>query len=275
MEDQKIRLDFMLYDKGLVTSRERGKEYINQGIVYVDGKVEKKCGKKISSSATIDIRGNTIPYVSRGGLKLDKAIKTFNIDLKDKICMDIGASTGGFTHCMLKFGARKVFAIDVGTDQLVKELKEDKRVVSMENTNIKYVTENQIGELCDFISIDVSFISLTKVIPNALNLLKKDGEIVALIKPQFEAGIGKVSKKGVVKNKKLHEEIIINIITFLTEQGLFVMNIDYSPIKGPNGNIEYLIQFRKEPKGIDKYFDIREVSNIVCLSHRHLNTEGI
>ncbi len=274
MTEDKMRLDLLVYNKGLVSSRERAREYITSGKIYVNGIMEKKCGKKVCSNSNVEIRGEVLPYVSRGGLKLHKALKSFKINLKDKVCLDIGASTGGFTHCMLTFEAKKVFAIDVGRDQLVSQLREDNRVISMENTNIRGVTKETIGELCDFASIDVSFISLTKVIPHVLELLKSNGEVVALIKPQFEAGIGKVSKKGVVRNIKIHEEVILNVVTFLIESGLHIINLDYSPIKGPNGNIEYLIYFSKD-NNLMENFDVRQISYIISRSHAELDREGI
>ena len=193
----------------------------------------------------MNLKEKILPYVSRGGLKLEKAINSFGIDLEDKVCLDIGASTGGFTDCMLQHGACKVYSIDVGTNQLDDKLRRNERVVSMENTNIRYLTVDSIGELADFASIDVSFISLEKVIPNLMNLLKDDGSVVALIKPQFEVGIGIVNKKGVVKKPSEHVKAIVKVLNLLKSLNVKVINVSYSSIKGPNGNIEYLIYFTK------------------------------
>lgn len=274
MIEEKIRLDVLVLDKKLVPSREKAREYILSGKIYVDDKLEKKCGRKVNLDSSIEIRGEILPYVSRGGLKLEKAIKKFNIDLENKVCLDIGASTGGFTDCMLKFGAKKVYAIDVGSEQLVHELKEDSRVVSMEKTNIRNVTKEQIGELCNFASIDVSFISLDKVIPSVLNLTSQEGSIMALVKPQFEAGIGKVNKKGVVKDKNVHMDVLYKVITFLKENSLKIIGLDYSGIKGPNGNIEYLIYFTKDNSYIGE-FNTNSISDVVFKSHEILNSEDI
>lgn len=274
MVDEKIRLDMLVLEKNLAASREKAREYISTGKIFVDGIVETKAGRKVSKAALVEMRGEAIPYVSRGGLKLEKAIKAFNINLKDKTCLDIGASTGGFTDCMLQNGAKKVFAIDVGSDQLSPVLREDIRVVSMENTNVRNLTQEALGELCDFASIDVSFISLDKVIPHVEKLLKDSGEVVALIKPQFEAGIGKVSKKGVVKQEKVHIEVIYKVITFLIENNFKVINLDYSSIKGPNGNIEYLVQFAKGNYTKEE-FKTNLITEIVKESHAVLSSEGI
>lgn len=274
MSEDKIRLDMLVVQKQLAPSREKAREYILTGKIYVNGKEEKKCGLKVNVESQVEMRGEVIPFVSRGGLKLAKAIKDFDINLNGAICLDIGASTGGFTECMLLNGAAKVFAIDVGRDQLAEKLRQDKRVVSMEGTNIRNLTIDDVGELSDFASIDVSFISLDKVIPHVLNLLKEQGQVVALIKPQFEAGRGKVSKKGVVKNSKLHEEIILNVINLLKENNATVIDLNYSGIKGPNGNIEYLINFTKDVTKISN-FDSSLVSNTVKTAHERLNSEEI
>jgi 23S rRNA (cytidine1920-2'-O)/16S rRNA (cytidine1409-2'-O)-methyltransferase len=274
MEGNTFRLDILVFHKSIATSREKAREYINSGKIYVDGIVEKKCGKKVNLDSKVELRGDIIPYVSRGGMKLEKAIKTFNIQLDDKVCIDIGASTGGFTDCMLQFGARKVYAIDVGHDQLASVLLNDHRVKSMENTNIRTLTSKEIGELCDFACVDVSFISLDKVVPNVINLIKDEGEVVALIKPQFEAGIGKVSKRGVVRNHKMHIDVIYKVVTFLKENHLKILNLDFSNIKGPNGNIEYLIHFTKNPSYVET-FNTSNISDVVYKSHKTLNLEGI
>lgn len=269
-----IRLDMLVFNKNIATSREKAREYIISGKILVNGSVEKKCGRKVKEDVIIEMIGDAIPYVSRGGLKLEKAIKSFNIDLKNNICTDIGASTGGFTQCMLEFGASKVYAIDVGSNQLATVLLNDDRVISMENTNIRNLKYEQIGEKCDFASIDVSFISLDKVVPNVLNLIKDQGQVVALIKPQFEVGRGKVSKKGVVKDPSLHIEVIYKFVTFLKENNIKIMGLDFSSIKGPNGNIEYLIYFTKDSKIIES-FNTSYISDVVYKSHKELNSEEV
>lgn len=244
MSGKKERLDILLVEKGIFTSRERAKTSIMAGKIFVDGQRVDKAGEKINVDADIIFKGQEIPYVSRGGLKLEKAMKYFGVTLKDKVCMDIGASTGGFTDCMLQNGAIKVFSIDVGYGQLAWKLRQDERVVCMERTNIRHVTIEDTKEFADFASIDVSFISLKLVLPKAKELLTREGEVVALIKPQFEAGKGKVGKKGVVRDKNVHIEVIEMISTFAVDNGFAILNLDYSPIKGPEGNIEYLIHLR-------------------------------
>ena len=226
------------------------------GIVFVDEQKLDKAGEMISLDAKIEVRGNVCPYVSRGGLTLEKAINEFDIDLTDKVCMDIGASTGGFTDCMLQNGAKKVFSVDVGYGQFAWKLRQDERVVCMERTNIRYVTKEDIGETLDFASIDVSFISLTKVLPVAFSLTKDTGEVVALIKPQFEAGREQVGKKGVVRDGNVHKEVIENVIRFSNSIGFGVKALSFSPIKGPEGNIEFLVYLYK---GENKFYDINEV----------------
>lgn len=269
MGEEKQRLDTLLVEAGYFTSRERAQSTIMAGKVYIDGIKKTKCGEKVKVASSIEVRGEEMPFVSRGGYKLDKAIKAFGIELKDKKCMDIGASTGGFTDCMLQNGAIKVFSIDVGYGQFAWKLRVDERVVCMERTNVRYVTSEQIGELCNFASIDVSFISLTKVIPPVLNLLDDCGEIVALIKPQFEAGRDKVGKKGVVKNIETHIEVITNIINFLHQNNLNIIDLDFSPIKGPEGNIEYLVYFSKD-KNKNSNFTDAKIQEIVDKSYLHL-----
>ncbi|WP_373898383.1 TlyA family RNA methyltransferase [Haloimpatiens sp. FM7315] len=246
MCDTKERLDVELVKRELFLSREKARESISKGEIYVNGVCIIKPSKKVGKEDKLEFRGKILPYVSRGGLKLEKAIKEFNIDLKAKVCFDIGASTGGFSDCMLQNDAFKVFAIDVGTGQLHEKIKEDKRVVNLEKTNIRYLNYDKVGEYGDFASIDVSFISLTKVIPSVVALLKEKGEVVALIKPQFEAGKGKIGKHGVVKKQQVHVEVINNICNFLILHKLSILNLSYSPIKGPEGNIEYLIYFTKD-----------------------------
>ncbi len=215
------------------------------GSVYVEGQKEDKPGTAFPDGVQIEVRGNTLPYVSRGGLKLEKALKNFNVSVEGKVCTDVGSSTGGFTDCMLQNGAKKVFAIDVGRGQLDWKLRQDERVVCMEKTNIRYVTPEDIGEPVDFSSIDVSFISLTKVLVPVRDYLTKDGEIVALIKPQFEAGREKVGKKGVVREKSTHREVIGKVADFAVSAGFDVLELEFSPIRGPEGNIEYLIHLKK------------------------------
>ena len=242
----KIRLDVYLTENGLTQSRERAKSLIMAGQVYVKNQKCDKAGTMLDENETqVEIRGEQLKYVSRGGLKLEKAMEVFHITLTDKVTMDIGASTGGFTDCMLQNGARKVYSVDVGYGQFAWKLRQDRRVVNMERTNIRYVTQKDIGEMIDFASIDVSFISLKLVLPPAYNLLKDDGEIVALIKPQFEAGKGQVGKKGVVRDKKVHFQVIREVIDFATSNGFALLGLSYSPIKGPEGNIEYLAYMKK------------------------------
>ncbi len=241
----KVRLDALLVDKGLAQSRERAKALIMAGQVYIDNQKCDKAGQQVDESVTPEVRGETLKYVSRGGLKLEKALKVFPISLEGRVTMDIGASTGGFTDCMLQNGARKVFAVDVGYGQFAWKLRSDERVVNMERTNIRYVTPEDIGEKIDFASIDVSFISLRLVLPVAKNLLADDGEIVALIKPQFEAGREQVGKKGVVRDIKVHYEVIKNVLDFARSIDLHAAGLSFSPVKGPEGNIEYLAYLKK------------------------------
>ena len=246
----KERLDVLMVNNGLAASRELAKAYIMAGDVYVDGNKEDKAGTKVDINANIELRGKVMPYVSRGGYKLEKAMEVFPVTIEGKICMDIGSSTGGFTDCMLQNGASKVYSIDVGYGQLAWKLRNDERVVCMEKTNVRYITEEQVPDKPQFASVDVSFISLTKVIPPALNVMSDDAQLVCLIKPQFEAGREKVGKKGVVRDKKVHEEVILKIIDFAFEIGLNVIGIDFSPIKGPEGNIEYLIMLDRKNEGL-------------------------
>jgi 23S rRNA (cytidine1920-2'-O)/16S rRNA (cytidine1409-2'-O)-methyltransferase len=263
----KERLDVLLVNKGFFESREKARSSIMAGVVFVGGNKEDKPGVKVNVDSEIVIKENVHPYVSRGGLKLEKAIRVFNIDLKGKTAMDIGASTGGFTDCMLKNGAAKVFAIDVGYGQLAWELRNDERVVCMERTNIRYVEPEQLGTLVDFASVDVSFISLKKVIPVAMKLLTEDGEMMCLIKPQFEAGRDKVGKHGVVRDPKVHEDVILDIINFVLSIDLKVKALDFSPIKGPEGNIEYLIYLSKK-EGTDDLEALQsKAKDIVEQSH--------
>jgi 23S rRNA (cytidine1920-2'-O)/16S rRNA (cytidine1409-2'-O)-methyltransferase len=263
---EKIRLDVALTERNLIESREKGKALIMAGKVYVNGQKATKAGAVVTDDDNIEIRGDKLPFVSRGGLKLDKAIHTFNIDLKDKICMDIGASTGGFTDCMLQNNAKKVYSVDVGYGQLAWKLRTDERVVNMERTNFRYVKPSDIGEQLDFASVDVSFISLEKILPVMFDLLKDDALSVCLIKPQFEAGRDKVGKKGVVREESTHVEVIEKITSFAKQTGFSVTGLDFSPVRGPEGNIEYLMLIQKcENKNAD--FDI---PSLVGKSHSEL-----
>ena len=242
---KKERLDVLLVNLGYAPSREKAKAVIMSGCVYVNGQKEDKAGTMFDTYAAIEVRGNSLKYVSRGGLKLEKAMNHFDIELQNKVCMDIGASTGGFTDCMLQNGASKVYAVDVGYGQFAWKLRTDERVVCMEKTNIRYVTPEDIGEPVDFSSIDVSFISLTKVLGPVKEILSPGGEVVALIKPQFEAGREKVGKKGVVREKSTHLEVIQMVMAYAAEIGFEIRNLEFSPIKGPEGNIEYLLYLHK------------------------------
>lgn len=241
----KERLDVLLTARGLAGSREKAKALIMAGQVYVDGQKEDKAGTMFRQEAVIEIRGNTLPYVSRGGLKLEKAMQVFPLELKEKVCMDVGASTGGFTDCMLQNGARKVYSVDVGHGQLDWGLRNDPRVVCMEKTNIRYLTPEQLQEKPSFVSIDVSFISLTKVLGPVRELMEEQGQIVSLIKPQFEAGREKVGKKGVVRDPAVHREVIEKVMDFARSLQLTVRGLDFSPVKGSEGNIEYLLWMEK------------------------------
>ena len=271
----KERLDVLLVKKGLAPSREKAKAVIMAGSVYVDGQKEDKAGSVFDEeSAQIEVRGHALPYVSRGGLKLEKALKVFPITLTGKICMDIGASTGGFTDCMLQNGAVKVYSVDVGYGQLDWKLRQDERVVCMEKTNFRYMTPEDIPDVLDFASVDVSFISLDKILTPAYALLKEQGEMVALIKPQFEAGREKVGKKGVVRDPKVHEEVISRIVRHADEVSFEVLDLSYSPIRGPEGNIEYLIHLRKNPErtvypDIPAVFE-KKIKEIVEEAHQEL-----
>ena len=247
----KQRLDMIIVQKGLAPSREKAKAMIMSGIVYVNGQKEDKAGSTFDEKAaeTVEVRGTTLRYVSRGGLKLEKAMQCFDLDLDGKVCMDVGASTGGFTDCMLQNGAAKVFSIDVGRGQLDWKLRNDPRVVCMEKTNMRYVKPEDIGEPVDFTSIDVSFISLTKILLPVKDCLREGGQVVCLIKPQFEAGREKVGKKGVVRDKAVHLEVIQKVIRFALSLDFGILHLEFSPIKGPEGNIEYLLHLKKQDAG--------------------------
>ena len=243
----KKRLDVLLVEKGLASSREKAKAVIMSGIVYVDGSREDKAGSTFDEELPIEVRGTTLRYVSRGGLKLEKAVEAFSLDLQGKKCLDVGSSTGGFTDCMLQNGASQVYAVDVGHGQLDWKLRNDERVVCMEKTNFRYMQPDAIEDRLDFISCDVSFISLTLILPPAYELLKEGAYMVCLIKPQFEAGREKVGKKGVVRDREVHEEVINNVFGFAAEAGFYVCGLEYSPVRGPEGNIEYLLYLKKGP----------------------------
>ena len=265
----KERLDVLLVKRNLAESREKAKAYIMAGNVFVDGVREDKAGSSFEETVQIEVKGLAMKYVSRGGFKLEKAVEQFGVNLEGKTCMDVGSSTGGFTDCMLQNGAVKVFAIDVGTNQLAWKLRTDERVVSMEKTNIRYVTPENIGQLVDFVSIDVAFISLPKVLGPVYELMAEGAEIVCLIKPQFEAGREKVGKKGVVRDKKVHEEVVIAVTSFAAATGFELLRLDYSPIKGPEGNIEYLLYAKKNER------DAEEARNAALQSILALVTETV
>lgn len=266
----KERLDVLLVKRGLAVSREKAKAVIMAGIVYVENQKEDKAGSMFPDTVKIEVRGNTLKYVSRGGLKLEKAMTHFGVTLNGKVCMDVGSSTGGFTDCMLQNGAVKVYAIDVGHGQLDWKLRNDERVVCMEKTNIRYVVPEDLQEPADFSSIDVSFISLTKVLLPVYHLLKENGEVVCLIKPQFEAGREKVGKKGVVRDPAVHEEVIEKVIAYAKSIGYAVRHLEFSPIKGPEGNIEYLLHIQKQTDGMPENEEA-DVKGVVAAAHKELD----
>ena len=270
---EKERLDVLLVQLGLANSRELAKAYIMAGNVYVDGQKEDKAGTKVAVNANIEVKGSQMKYVSRGGYKLEKAINEFGVQLEGKICLDIGASTGGFTDCMLQNGASKVYAIDVGYGQFAWKLRNDERVVCLEKTNVRYVTHEQVPDEGDFASIDVSFISLTKVLPAVLGVLGANGQLVCLIKPQFEAGREKVGKKGVVRDINVHREVIEMIVNYVRAQNLGILALDFSPIKGPEGNIEYLIYLDKSQTGMSEEEVQARLEEVVAQSHKILSAE--
>lgn len=270
----KERLDILLVKKKLAPSREKAKAIIMSGIVYVEGQKEDKAGAVFEEEAVVEVRGNTLPFVSRGGLKLEKAFSVFPISVKGMVCLDIGASTGGFTDCMLQKGAAKVYAVDVGHGQLDWKLRKDSRVICMEKTNFRYVTKEQIPETVDFAATDVSFISLTKILPAAKALLKPLSYMVCLIKPQFEAGREKVGKKGVVTDFKVHEEVIEKIESFAASIGFLNVGLDFSPIKGPEGNIEYLLYIQNVGEEPTKA-PIEQITQVVAASKAALSHKGL
>ncbi len=266
---EKTRLDIALCDKNLAPSRERAKALIMAGSVYVNGERADKAGQSVSAEDTLEVRGNTLRYVSRGGLKLEKAMQTFPISLQNAVCMDAGASTGGFTDCMLQNGAQKVYAVDVGYGQLAWSLRNDSRVVNLERHNIRHLTQQEIPDLLDFVSVDVSFISLTLVLPVIQQFLKPGAELVCLIKPQFEIGKGRVGKKGVVRDLNDHIEVIQKVYDFCTAHALQVAGLTYSPVKGPEGNIEYLLYLRNQP--MESEIPLQIIPSVVEQSHQDLN----
>ncbi|MBS6398066.1 MAG: TlyA family RNA methyltransferase [Clostridiales bacterium] len=266
----KTRLDVLMVERGLAESREKAKAVIMSGNVFVDGQREDKAGTTFPEKAVIEVKGSPLKYVSRGGLKLEKAMSHFEVSLEGKVCMDVGASTGGFTDCMLQNGAVKVYAVDVGNGQLAWKLRQDERVVCMEKTNIRYVTREHIQEPVEFASIDVAFISLTKVLEPVKHLLTEDAQVVALIKPQFEAGREQVGKKGVVRDKNVHLDVIQRVIAYAVSIGFEVLNLEFSPIKGPEGNIEYLVHLQNHEEGTTWDNMPVEPKNIVEQAHQAL-----
>ena len=266
---KKTRLDVAVFEQGYAPSREKAKAIIMAGIVYVNNQKVDKAGFELKEGDVLEVRGKTLQYVSRGGLKLEKAMQEFPITLEGKVCMDVGASTGGFTDCMLQNGAVKVYSIDVGYGQLAWKLRTDERVVNLERTNFRYATREQIPDEIDFASVDVSFISLKHILPNLNTLLAPDGQAVCLIKPQFEAGKEKVGKKGVVRDLNVHLEVVENVINLAVENGFSVMGLQFSPIKGPEGNIEYLIYLNKSSTPIvSENVNAKELVN---MSHTELD----
>ena len=278
----KVRLDVLLVSRGLAESREKAKAVIMEGKVFVKGQREDKAGAMFDEAAPIEIHGQKLRYVSRGGLKLEKAVEHFDLKLEGKVCMDVGSSTGGFTDCMLQNGAAKVYAVDVGTNQLDWKLRSDPRVVCMEKTNIRYLLPEKLDEKPEFASIDVAFISLTKVLRPVRELLTPDGQVAALIKPQFEAGREKVGKKGVVREKSTHLEVIRQVLTFAWTAGFDILALEFSPIKGPEGNIEYLAWLQKtdrpEKEEVPSWEEVRaqlpeglDPEQVVEEAHRELD----
>lgn len=267
MAEQKNRLDIAVFERGLSESRAKAGALIMAGQVYVNDQKATKAGLTVKESDKIEVRGEKMPFVSRGGYKLDKAVKTFDLHLNDCVCMDIGASTGGFTDCMLQNGAKKVYAVDVGYGQLAWKLRTNARVINMERTNFRYLTHEDIAESLDFASVDVSFISLKIILPVLYALLRDGGEAVCLIKPQFEAGKENVGKKGVVRDPTVHEEVVRAITHFAFETGFSVLHLSFSPIKGPEGNIEYLLHIKKEQEPI---FAETDISALIAESHNTL-----
>ena len=262
----KQRLDLLMTERGLCDSRSRAQALIMSGAVFVDGQKCDKAGTPVADDAAVEVRGETCPFVSRGGLKLEKALREFGVDPTGYVCSDSGASTGGFTDCLLQKGAKKVFAIDVGYGQLAWALRTDPRVVCMERTNIRYVTPEDLGEPLDLSVVDVSFISLQLVLPAVQKLLKPTGQVLCLIKPQFEAGKGKVGKKGVVREKSTHVEVLEQFLGLADELGFTVRNLTFSPVKGPEGNIEFLGHLSMQPADVER----PDVAALVDAAHETL-----
>ena len=263
---KKVRLDQLVFDLGLTESRERAKTTIMSGLVFVNGQRVDKPGTAVDPEAKIELHGEALPFVSRGGFKLDKALKVFPVDPAGKICLDCGASTGGFTDVLLQHGAKKVYAVDVGYGQLAWKLRTDARVVNLERTNLRYVTDEQIPERIDLAVMDVSFISIRLVIPAVKALLRPEADFICLIKPQFEAGREEVGKKGVVRDSAVHKRVIREILDFVPTAGLTVVGLDYSPIKGPEGNIEYLCHLKNGLREAENF----DVDALVASSHERL-----
>lgn len=268
---EKMRLDAAVFERGYAESRERAKTLIMAGVVYVNNQKADKAGDTVKPDDIIEVRGNPLKYVSRGGLKLEKAMQVFPISLDGCVCADIGASTGGFTDCMLQNGAAHVYAIDVGYGQLAWKLRTDERVTNLERTNFRYVTREQVPDELDFASVDVSFISLKLILPGMYSLLKEGGKAVCLIKPQFEAGKENVGKKGVVRDKKVHVDVLNQITAAMCDNGFSVLGLDYSPVKGPEGNIEYLAYLCKD--GNKSYQVANTPDEVVAASHQDLDKE--
>lgn len=266
----KVRLDVYLVENNMVATREKAKALIMAGDVFVNNQKAYKAGELIPEDAEVVIK-KELPFVSRGGFKLDKGIKVFNIDLKDKVCIDVGASTGGFTDCMLQNGAKRVYSVDVGYGQLDWKLRSDERVVVLERTNARYLSEEHIPEKCDFLSADVAFISLKTALTTAVDLLKDDAYLMVLVKPQFEAGKEFVGKKGVVRDKNVHKDVIINVCNAMVEKGLSILDIDFSPIKGPQGNIEYLLYMTKNK--VESIDYIKKANEVADESHVELDEQ--
>ena len=265
----KDRIDSILVKKGYFETRQKAKYAIENHCIYVEDKLIEKSSKMVEEESKIEIKGQVLPFVSRGGLKLDKAVKIFKLNLQGRICMDIGASTGGFTDCMLQNEAKKVYALDVGHDQLVESLRKDDRVISLEGTNIREINIDEFEKM-DFVATDVSFISLTQVLDKAYELLKEEGQMVALIKPQFEAGSEFINKNGVVKDKKVHAKVIEKIMLFANSLGFKIIGLEYSPIKGPAGNIEYLLYLKKSQPEFNLFQTREQIKQIVENAYKEL-----
>lgn len=265
---KKIRLDALLVKRGIFSGRDEAKRAIMAGMIFIKENRATKGGQTYQEDIEIILKGKVCPYVSRGGLKLEKALKTFNIKLSGKIALDIGASTGGFTDCMLQHDVKKVYAVDVGYGQLAWKLRQDERVINIERFNARYIAEKDVADKMDFVSIDVSFISLSRILPPVEKLLKSDGEIVALVKPQFEAGKNQVGKGGVIRDKNVHTEVLSSVFHIAETSGFIVKGLDYSPVQGPSGNIEFLLYLKKKNNTIqDEIFNIKKIEECVLQAH--------